>query len=113
MTKQSRIEDQIENTIKAFKKDDPPEMDPWFYERLKHRLEHELNQDRSVIGTWWNRALKPGMLAGLVVLNVVTMLWIATPAETSSTDQIDIVEQLSAQYGLNFSDTYLISETGE
>jgi len=107
------IQEQVKLTLEVFRQDDLPAMDPWFYDRLTHRIEHELNQDKPAIETWWNRAVKPGMLAGLVALNVVMMIWIATPTETSSTDQIDIIEQLSSQYGLNFSDTYLISETGE
>ncbi len=57
--------------------------------------------------------MKPGMLVGLVALNLIMMVWIAMPSETSSSGRSDYIENLSSQYGLNYADTYLLSEEGE
>ncbi|NQV42507.1 MAG: hypothetical protein HQ506_09150 [Candidatus Marinimicrobia bacterium] len=107
------IQEQVKLTLEAFHQDEPPEMDPWFYDRLKNRIEHEDNHDSPSIEAWWSRVLKPGMLIGLVALNLIMMIWIAIPNETSSTGRSDYIENLSSQYGLNYADTYLLSEEGE
>ena len=107
------IQKQVELTLNAFNQDEPPELDPWFYDRLENRIEHELIHDTPATENWWSRALKPGMLVGLVALNLVMMIWIAMPSETSASGRSDYIENLSSQYGLNFTDTYLLSDEGE
>ncbi|MBC8375093.1 MAG: hypothetical protein H8E26_03540 [FCB group bacterium] len=107
------IQGQVKLTLDAFRQDEPPEMDPWFYDRLNNRIEHELNPDTPAIEAWWSRVVKPGMLVGLVTLNLIMMVWIAVPNETSASGRSDYIENLSSQYGLNYADTYLLSEEGE
>ena len=110
---QNKIQEQVDLTLDAFHTDEPPEMDPWFYDRLKNRIDHKLDENTPTIESWWSRALKPGMLLGLVALNLIMMVWIATPSETTASGRSDYIENLSSQYGLNYADTYLLSSEGE
>ncbi len=110
---QDEIQKQVNRTLEAFQKDKPPEMDPWFYEHLQNRIEAEQANEAPAIETWWNRALKPGLLVGLAAVNVIMMIWIATPTDTSANTQTSYIESLSSQYGLNYADTYLMNNTGE
>lgn len=113
MSKQNRIEDQIENTLKAFKTDVPPDMDPWFYERLTNKIKQGQTNESQKNVSWFATILKPGMLLGLVALNILMMVWISMPTESVPSGSTNFMESLSSQYGLNYSDTYLLSESGE
>ncbi len=113
MTKQNRSEKQIEKTLKAFKTDVPPEMDPWFYERLTNKIRQGQSDKSPDKISWFAAVLKPGMLLGLVALNILMMVWISMPTESVSSGSTNYLESLSSQYGLNYSDTYLLSESGE
>jgi len=109
----AEIQEEVNRTLDAFRTDDPPKMDPWFYDRLTNRINHEQSGEVPALQTWWNHVLKPGMLVGLVALNVIMMVWIATPTESATSGQASSIEALTSQYGLNFADTYLLSDNGE
>jgi len=109
----AEIQEQVDSTLESFHTDEPPEMDPWFYDRLTNRIKHEQTGEVQFSNTWWNHVLKPGMLVGLVALNVVMIIWIATPTESAILGQTSSIENLTTQYGLNFADTYLLSDIGE
>ncbi len=106
-------QEQVNLTLDAFGTDEPPGIDPWFYQRLTNRINHELSGEVPAQQTWWSHVLKPSMLVGLVALNVVMIVWIATPTESTSSGQTNSIEALTTQYGLNFADTYLLSDNGE
>lgn len=113
MTEKNRIEEQVESTLKAFKTDVPPEMDPWFYEHLTNKIKQEQTSEKTDRVSWFASVLKPGMLLGLVALNILMLVWISMPNESNSTGSTNYLESLSSQYGLNYTDTYLLSESGE
>ncbi|NQV13848.1 hypothetical protein HQ531_00210 [bacterium] len=105
-----RIQDQVNKTLDSFNSDVPPTMDPWFYERLTNRIKQESSGADSAQEPWFIQALKPGMMAGLVVLNILIMFWTFSSAEIVSSARMTNIENLSTQYGLNYSDTYLLSD---
>jgi len=109
----AEIQEQVDLTLGSFHTDEPPKVDPWFFERLENRIKHEETGVAKAPQVWWNQVLKPGMLVGLVALNVVMMVWITTPIESGSTGQTNYLEDLSSQFGLNYEDTYLLTVDGE
>ncbi len=112
-TNDQRIQDQVDQTLEAFDIEVPPPEDPWFFDRLTNRITHEsINNGRNV-NLFFQGILKPTMLTGLVALNVFMMVWIFKPGETSTSSRMTYIESLSEEYGLNYTDTYLLSESGE
>lgn len=105
-----QIEEQVGQTLASFKLDQPPEMDPWFYDRLTRRIQAAENSKEEGKFSWITQSLKPGLVAGLVALNILMMIWTFTPEAQDSQLRSSYIEDLSTEYGLNFSDSYLVND---
>ena len=110
---EQKISSRVEQTVQSFEKDVPPPLDPWFFERMANRITHEKVDVRGNYDFLFLRILKPGLLAGLAALNILMMVQVFDTDNTEATGRESIIENLSSQYGLNITDTYLLVETGE
>ncbi len=110
---QKRIQNQVDQTLDAFDAKVPPPTDPWFFDRLTNTITHESLDSKPDLDNIIMGILRPGMLAGLLALNVLLMVWVFKPADVSSTGRTTYIESLSTEYGLNFSDAYLLGDNGE
>lgn len=105
------IESKVNAALSSFKSDIPPSIDPWFYERLTNRIKQEQEDSPKTLRTGLWGVLKPGLLTGLVALNVIMMVWMSSPAGSTSDGRDSNIQSLASQYGLNNADAYLL--TGE
>ncbi|NQV29412.1 MAG: hypothetical protein HQ508_00870 [Candidatus Marinimicrobia bacterium] len=111
--KQKQVNREVERTLEAFKTDVPPKLDPWFYDRLMNRIQNDEDSSQPVFISWFPRVLKPGLLAGLVALNIMIMIWNSGLQQSDSSPRITYIDNLTDEYGLNISDTYLLNSEGE
>lgn len=92
MNKQEKIEQEIAKTLGTFDKAELIPPNPYFYTRVKARLD-ERHRKQSVFSSF----LKPALLIALLLINAFTMLWYYSSesnAHQSSTRQ-ELLEVLS------------------
>lgn len=112
---EQQIKDRVEETLQAFEKDVPPPLDPWFFERMVKRIALPKVEDRQNNEFMIGRVLRSGLLTGLAALNILVVVWMldanANTSDTSGRDSY--IESLTSQYGLNVTDSYLLSDSKE
>ncbi len=111
--KQKQVNLAVEKTLEAFKTDIPPKLDPWFYDRLINRIQSEESDKEHALADWFSRVFKPGLLAGLVALNIMIMIWNSGLQKSDTSPRKSYINNLTEEYGLNISDTYLLNIQGE
>ena len=92
MNKQEKIEQEIAKTLGNFDKAEPMPENPYFYTRVKARLDKR-GQKQSAFSFF----LKPALLIALLLINAFTVLWYFSGVNSvyqSSTRQ-DLIEILS------------------
>ncbi len=110
---QKQVQQKVEQTLEAFKTDIPPGLDPWFYDRLMHRIHDGADSSQQKLTSWFSGVLKPGLLAGLVALNIMIMIWNSGLQQSDTSPRKSYINNLTEEYGLNISDTYLLNVQGE
>ena len=96
MDQKDRIENEIQKTLNQFDQQNPLPRDPFFYTRLQAQLDSRRQQRRL-----FSAALKPALLALLVVANVGTATWYLTGSEASQTDsRQELIEYLSDDFNV-------------
>ena len=92
MNKKEKIEQEVEKTLAMFDKKTDLKPNPYFYTRVKQRIEEKRKPKYSVAAI-----LKPAFFTMLLVLNVTTVVWytntdsIVTISETK-TELADILK---------------------
>ena len=112
-TNEQKIQDQVNQTLETFDEQVPPPVDPWFFDRLTNSITNESLSKKPDVDNIILGILRPGMLAGLVTLNVMLMVWVFKPADINLTGRTTFIESLSTDYGLNYSDAYLLGDNLE
>ena len=107
------IEKLVEETLTAYTAEVPPPMDPWFFERLSNRITHVRMDERESTIPFLTGILKSGMLTALVALNVLLVVWTFFPDGSLASSRTTHIESLSSEYGLNYSDAYLLEDGGQ
>ena len=112
MSKQD-IESRVDQTLDAFKQEVPPPMDPWFFERMVNRITRPTVDTRESYEFIIGRVLRSGLLTGLAAFNILMVIWLFDAQVSHSSGRESYIESLSSQYGLNYSDSYLLSQSKE
>ncbi|MBU0473795.1 MAG: hypothetical protein KKF62_06485 [Bacteroidetes bacterium] len=71
MNKKENIENEIQKTIKQFELKEQLQPNPYFYTRVKSRLEERRNKPKR----FYSSILQPALLTALVALNLSTAIW--------------------------------------
>jgi hypothetical protein len=110
---EQQIKDRVEETLQAFEKDVPPPLDPWFFERMVNRIALPKMEDRQNNDFIIGRVLRSGLLTGLAALNILVVVWMLDANASDTVGRDSYIESLTSQYGLNVTDSYLLSESKE
>jgi hypothetical protein len=95
MDRKKRIEQEVQKTLEQFQKAEQLPPDPYFYTRLKSRLD-----EKQRMGVKIPVLLKPAFLAMLLILNVVTASWYLGVVGTSSNynDRQELVTWMANEF---------------
>lgn len=85
MDKKKRIEQEVEETMKAMDRLDRLEAGPYFYTRLEARLKSRQKEKTGILPVpGWFRLLKPVMMTLLVLINLVSATYfLIEPGDSS------------------------------
>jgi hypothetical protein len=112
-TDEQQIKTRVEATLQAFEKDVPPPLDPWFFERMINRISHPTVNTRQNYDFIIGRVLRSGLLTGLAALNILMVIWMLGSNTSEVVGRSSYIEALSSQYGLDVTDSYLLSQSKE
>lgn len=105
MKKNEMIEKQIAKTFEQFDKAEKLPPNPFFYTRVKARIEE--NQNRRYVFT---AVLKPVMLALLLAVNVGTAFWYLDDSEQQNNySRSDLIKILSNDFNSNNNEIDLLN----
>ncbi len=100
MNKKQKIEQEVQKTLDCFDQSEHIKSNPFFYTRVKTRIEELENHERkSELGNLAWGILKPALLFSLIAMNIVT----ATLFMKKPGDQINSREQVINTLVLEFS----------
>jgi hypothetical protein len=111
MDRKNKIEQEVEKTIQAFENAERLPKNPFFYTRLRARIDGQERRKRafpeSILKGW----LRPVFLGVIVAVNVVTAVYILdkSGAETTREDSIQIFAEAYA-LDQSQSDVFLFKE---
>ncbi|MBN2011731.1 hypothetical protein JW960_20545 [candidate division KSB1 bacterium] len=108
----NKIQQEIQKTLKCFDQVEPLKADPFFYTRLRARIKDQNANTRQVTG--WNFAwniVKPALLVGIVVANIVTVIVFMKDRKAESYSRQQLLEMFGQETMLdsNQYDSNLIS----
>ncbi len=94
MNKKENIESEIQKTMKQFELKEQLQPNPYFYTRVKTRLDERRSKPRK----FYSVILQPALLTALVALNLSTAIWYFNSSEQYSetikkTNLIDIFSE--------------------
>ena len=92
MNKKKKIEHEIEKTLGMFERKEAISSNPYFYTRVKQRIDEKSKNEFSVFGV-----LKPAFFTLLVVLNLTTAIDSTNGTETDS----ELVDILKSDFNLD------------
>ena len=98
MNKEKKIEHEIEKTLRMFERKDSIPSNPYFYTRVKQRIDEKSNKEFSVFGV-----LKPAFFTLLVVLNLTTVIWYTSSIDSTNGTETDseLVDILKSDFNLD------------
>lgn len=102
MNKQEKIQNEIDMTLGLFDKEESLPPNPYFYTRIKQRLNEKSKKEFSIFGV-----LKPAFFTALVALNLTTAIWYtsADAITSNSGADLELVDILKSDFNLEKSQT--------
>lgn len=106
MNKHEKIQNEIDKTLGLFDKKESLPPNPYFYTRVKQRL----NEKSKKGSTFWG-VLKPALMTGLFLVNMGTVLWHFNSSEiyTQVSSQEELIEVLTSDLNLGEIQTDLFN----
>lgn len=95
MNRKEKIEQEVRKTLEQFDQAEKLPPDPYFYTRLKSRLDEKQHR-----GVRFPALLKPAFLALLFILNVLTASWYLSAGSTAT--QSNGRQELAALFASEF-----------
>lgn len=98
MNKQEKIENEIDKTLGLFDKEESLPPNPYFYTRVKQRLNEKSKKEFSIFGV-----LKPVFFTALVALNLTTAIWYTSADAITSNigSDLELVDILKNDFNLD------------
>jgi hypothetical protein len=102
MNKQNKIEVEIEKTLDLFDKKELLPPNPYFYTRVKQRLNEKKKMEFSIYSV-----LKPAFFTALLALNLTTALWYTSSDNLiiNTESDIELVDILKSDFNLESDQT--------
>ena len=99
MSRKKKIEHEVEKTLQCFDSAEKLEENPFFYTRVKARIESRNNEAGKSLWQFGWSILKPAFLVLIIVINIITV----TMYFTSKQSQTGYQEQLMQTFAQEFS----------
>jgi hypothetical protein len=98
MKKEEKIREEIEKTLAFLDKKESLPPNPFFYTRIRQRLDEKSRRKFTFSGT-----LKYSLLILLLILNLTTVIWHLDLNETavSTNDKVDLTDFLKTDFNLD------------
>lgn len=98
MNKQEKIQNEIDKTLGLFDKKESLKPNPYFYTRIKQRMEEKRKPKISIVGV-----LKPAFFTILLALNLTTAIWYtsADTTDTISESKTELADILKSDFNLS------------
>ena len=103
MNKIEKIEQEISKTLDQFEKAEELPPNPYFYTRVRQRLE-----DRQRQHGVFHTVMKPALLTVLVVFNLVTAVWFFSESEQTDSRQ-QLIKVLANDLKMNTEQNNIFS----
>ncbi|MBF0430195.1 MAG: hypothetical protein HQK83_02865 [Fibrobacteria bacterium] len=97
--KKVQIEQNVKKVLEQFERERPLQPDPWFYGRLKARIENQNKASYTIRGV-----LKPAFFALLLLVNIVTVTRLSVSSDTRSAvvqEQSGLISLLASDLAMN------------
>ncbi len=113
MNKKKKIEQEVEKTFRCFDHPEKLADNPFFYTRVKARIEKRGQQtDRNLWPFGW-KILKPAFLVLIVVLNIFTITSYFTADQSKTSEHDQLLKTFAQEFALdqsNYNPNFLISK---
>lgn len=103
MSRKKRIEQEVEKTIQCFESAEKLEDNPFFYTRVKARIESRKKQSRKNLWQFSWGILKPAFFVLIVVINIVTVTIYFTSKQSQTNDQEQLLQAFAQEFTLDQS----------
>lgn len=105
MNKKERIEREIDKTLEMFDKKDTLKPNPYFYTRVKQRIEEKSKPNFSIAGI-----LKPAFFTLLFVVNLTTVVWYTSNDSINTDNQTNysLTNILKSDFNLESSSSEIL-----
>ena len=102
MNKEEKIQNQIDKTLSLFDKKESLPPNPYFYTRVKQRLNEKTKKEFSIFSV-----LKPAFFTALIALNLTTAIWYTSSDGSiiSSDKDMELVDILKSDFNLESDQT--------
>lgn len=102
MSKQEKIQKEIDKTLGLFDKKESLKPNPYFYTRVQQRINEKPKKEFSL-----SAILKPAFFTVLVTLNLTTAIWYTSSDGiiSSSETEIELVDILKTDFNLESDQT--------
>lgn len=113
MSTKKKIEQEVEKTLRCF--DQPQKLadNPFFYTRVKARIEKRSRQTDSNLWQFGWKILKPAFLVLIVVLNIFTITNYFTADQSKTSERDQLLKTFAQEFALdqsNYNPSFLINE---
>lgn len=103
MSRKKKIEQEVQKTLQCFDSAEKLEDNPFFYTRVKARIESSKKQTTKNLGQFGWSLLKPAFLVLIVVLNIVTVTFYVTSKQSQTSDQEQLLQAFAQEFTLDQS----------
>ena len=102
MNKQEKVQNEIDKTLGMFEKKESLPPNPYFYTRIKQRLNEKTKKEFSIFSV-----LKPAFFTALIALNLTTAIWYTSSDSSviSIETDLELVDILKSDLNLETDQT--------
>jgi hypothetical protein len=100
MSKKEDIQNEIKKTLDCFDRTEPIKTDPYFYTRLKARLEDTESTEIKLGWGIWN-VLKPALLMSIIALNIYTGLMFFKSQKVDEPNRQELINSFAQELTLD------------
>jgi hypothetical protein len=103
MSRKKKIEKEVEKTLQCFEQAEKLADNPFFYTRVKARIEGRKAPARKNVWQFGWSVLKPAFLILIVALNILTVTIYFTSNQSLTSDQDQLLQAFAQEFALDQS----------
>ncbi len=108
MRTNKQIEEEVKKTMDLLNEKESTEINPFFYTRVKAKLDEVENTSAVKEGSYFQLVLKPAFLAVIISLNIVSGYFLLKE-EDQSYSREDFINAFSEDYSITDSDSEIFN----